>query len=236
MKTLNQNWFFADLMDVEYKKYVLLAYLQDVQHYFNQTKLYPALAELVQHYRNLSNFNSQKQKMYSSFKQEITGVDFEKFKIAYTKVVTDDELMKTLEEVIDFSIPKIKKVLEEGKEIYEFVENEVNMEPVGILPLYQKEGYLLININANLDVKVYEYQVKLFERNFEKYRTVSTTYMDSFKKSIINTTENIKLQMVNRYKKLPNPATFAVNSNYYFPLDETLLQIAKRKIFSLIKV
>lgn len=37
MKSLRPNWFFEDLPDFEYKKYVLLAYLQDVHAQFTET-------------------------------------------------------------------------------------------------------------------------------------------------------------------------------------------------------
>lgn len=230
MKTLNNDWFYTNRIDFEYKKYVLLAYLKDVQQSFNQTKLYPPLAELVQHYKNLVLFKQQKDSLQDNFKEKLVAFNFEAFKLAYEKVVSDDTLMQTLEEIIGFSIPKIKKLLEEGKEIYDFIEHELAIEPVGVLPLYQKEGYLLVYAGNNREVKVYEYAVKLFERNHEKYRSISTQPIDSYTKNLINTSENIKLALIRKHKKLPNPATFSVVSKHFFPLEETLLHIAKRKL------
>jgi hypothetical protein len=46
----------------------------------------------------------------------------------------------------------------------------------------------------------------------------------------MNTFENIKLDLVKRYKHLPNPATYLVESKYVLPLEETLLPIAKKKV------
>ena len=40
MKSLSETWFAEGYIDFELKKYTLLAYLQHVNSYFNQNKLY----------------------------------------------------------------------------------------------------------------------------------------------------------------------------------------------------
>ena len=52
MKKLSPDWITEKHIDFEYKKYVLLAYLQEVNMNFEKTHLYPFLADLVDHYRN----------------------------------------------------------------------------------------------------------------------------------------------------------------------------------------
>lgn len=236
MKKLNPNWFFEDLLDFEYKKYVLLAYLQDVKHHFNQTKLYPQLAELVAHYRNLQQFNSAKNDLYNSFPERLTEVDLNKFKIAYTKAISNDELMDKLASIVDFSLPQIKEHLQEGREIYEFIEKEIVFEPVGILPLYKNEGYMIVHDGYRRDMNVYEYHLSFFENDEERFRSINTTYVTSYKKSFVNSTENIKIDLIRKFKKLPNPAIFSIKTELDYPLEETLLQIAKRMLVSFISV
>ena len=75
MENLNANWFVEGLVDFEYKKYVLLAYLETVKKQFNQTKLYPQFSDLIGHHRNLSTFKEGKTKMAENFPQSLTGVD-----------------------------------------------------------------------------------------------------------------------------------------------------------------
>ena len=53
MKNLSENWITEGWVDFEYKKYVLLAYLQHVESQVKEGKLYPPLGELVQHYSKL---------------------------------------------------------------------------------------------------------------------------------------------------------------------------------------
>lgn len=230
MKTLRPNWFFEDLPDFEYKKYVLLAYLQDVHHQFTETKLYPALSDLVFHYRNLTQFAEQKQALYNSFAERIAEIDWQHLRIAFSKVMSNDDLMDHLEEVVSFSIPELKKHLDEGKEVYDFIEKEIQLSPVGILPIYRNEGYMLVREGEAKEIKVFEYALQFFNHEDEQFRSVQTQYITSYKKSFVNTCENIKIDMIRHRKKLPNPATFAIESAFDFPLNESILPVAKRML------
>ena len=51
--TLSENWFAEGYIDFELKKYTLLAYLQQVNGFFNENKLYPQLADVIFHHNNL---------------------------------------------------------------------------------------------------------------------------------------------------------------------------------------
>lgn len=235
MKSLRPNWFFEDLPDFEYKKYVLLAYLQDVHAQFTETRLYPALSDLVFHYRNLTSFVEQKQAIYNSFPERLTDIDMKNLRMAFNKVMSNDDLMNHLEEIVSYSIPALKKHLDEGKEIYDFIEREISLSPVGILPIYRNEGYMLVRDGDMPEIKVYEFSVKFFQHDEEHFRSVQTQYLTSYKRSFVNTSENIKIDMIRSRKKLPNPATFSVESVYEFPLEETIIPLAKRMLMKYIE-
>lgn len=235
MKSLRPNWFFEDLPDFEYKKYILLAYLKDVHAQFTETKLYPALSDLVFHYRNLTSFMEQKQALYNAFPERLTEIDMQRFHLAFSKVMSNDELMNHLEEVLSYSIPELKKQLDEGKEIYDFIEKEIQINPVGILPLYRNEGYMLVRDGDLPEIKVFEFAVQFFTHEEEQFRSVQTQYLTSYRRSVVNTAENIKIDMIRHRKKLPNPATFSVESTYEFPLEETVIPVAKRMLMKFIQ-
>ena len=67
MPSLSTNWITEKHIDFEYKKYVLLAYLQHVSAHFTENKLYPDLSELITHYRNVLSLKENKQTMFDSF-------------------------------------------------------------------------------------------------------------------------------------------------------------------------
>ncbi|MBL4654704.1 MAG: hypothetical protein JKY33_02650 [Bacteroidia bacterium] len=228
MKKLSPNWITEGLIDFEYKKYLLLAYLKDVSESFDDKKLYPFLADIIDHYKNLLSIKDYKREISDKFPNKISSVDLKNFLIKYEKLIDDSEIMKEIESIIDYSLPKLEKYLKDGKEIYDFIENYINISPIGITPIYSNEGYLFLRNGKKKKTAVYEYQITLFNKSDEKFRGISTNYLTTYEPSFSNTFESIKQNLIKSYKKLPNPATFAIESEIVFPFSESLLPIAKR--------
>jgi hypothetical protein len=228
MKQLPNNWIVEGLLDFEYKKYTLLAYLQEVSKSFDQSRLYPFLGDLVQHYNNIIALKEQKQQVANQFPKNLSKIDLQNFKLHYESIIGDDEYMEVIEEIVDYAIPLFRNHLQQGTELYEFVEDKLHFFPVGVLPINTSEGYLFINTNPKKDTQVYEYAVTMFENAYENYKGIRTQFITTYKTSTSNTFENIKLDLIKHYKKLPNPATYGIKAQLDFPLHETILPIAKR--------
>lgn len=227
MEKLNSDWLTDGLIDFEYKKYTLLAYFQEVRKSFNKVELYPVLNELIQHYDNLNKLKEGKDSIESRFPKEVNGLDMTKLKIFYKQMLHDDEIMKELEDIVEYALPMFKGTLEEGKEIYEFVETQCEVTPIGLLPLYTDEGYFFLG-NATGELTVHRYQMMKFESPAQTYRGINTTLIDRINKGIGETFENLKLNLIRKFADLPNPATYLIQSKMMFPYQPTLVPIAKR--------
>lgn len=228
MENLSKDWLTQGMIDFEYKQYQLLAYLKTVKDSFNRTELYPFMADLVFHYRNLVAVKENKALFQDSFPKEISLEEIKKLEISYRKMVDDDAVMAELETIIEFSIPKIKNSLQEGSVIYEYVESKCEIAPIGVTPLYAKEGYLFVTQPPEKETNVYRYQISIFEGSHEQLRGINTEFIESVEKNLVNTYENIKLGLVKRYRDLPNPAAYLILSKMKFPFTETLMPVAKR--------
>ncbi len=152
----------------------------------------------------------------------------QKMELAYEHMLADDELMQELEHITGYALDAIKNTISDGVELYDFVEHRLQIEPVGIMPLYKNEGYILIRYGAHKEVRVYNYCITLFEHKDAKYRGIRMTYVDTRKKDIVNTYEQIKLDIIRSIRTLPNPAVYKVEFPLSVPFDETLLPVAKR--------
>ncbi len=228
MKGLSETWFADGYIDFELKKYTLLAYLQEISRCFNQNKLYPQLSDLIFHYNNLVAFRDTKQFLQQQFPKRVTAVDLQRLQVLYEQIVSDDELMEELETIIGFSLPEMNGAIQGGTEIYEFVEEQLNIEPVGIVPLDSQEGYMLLRDGHANDTLVYQYRLTIFERADEKYRGIRTQWINTYTHSLANTQQSIKSDLIRNRRELPNPAVYTVVTDLAFPLEETLLPIAKR--------
>ncbi len=234
MKQLSETWFAEGRIDFELKKYTLLAYLQEVNKYFTENKLYPQLADIIFHYNNIVAFRENKKYLQEHFPKKLTGIQLEKLQILYEQMIEDDELMAELEEIIHYSAGKMKSIIYNGTEIYEFVEEKININPVGLIPLNIQEGYFFLSSGNVKNTKVYQYRLSFFEKHDEKYRSIKTTFLDNWQRSISSTYEHIKSELIKHRKELPNPAVYSIETELSFPVDETLLPIAKRSLVKLI--
>ena len=236
MIALKQDWLTDGLIDFEYKKYLLLAYLQQVEHEFDEKKLYPKFSELIEHYKQLELFKQQKSLLLNSFPKEISRVDFEQWKMEYKTINEDSELFKELDEIAFFGLTEMKDKLTLGRDLYEEVETNVDIFPIGILPLHIQEGYLLLSDYIRRLVSVYQYQITLFEGASEKYRSIHTKLVNEYKLSISNNYENIKWQLVKQRQEMPTPATYVMEFKHSYPLAETMLPVAKRLLVRYVSV
>ncbi|WP_258104002.1 hypothetical protein [Marinoscillum sp. MHG1-6] len=228
MDKLKHDWLTDGLIDYEYKKYLLLAYLKDIKLKFDDSHLYPFLSDLVFHYRNLERIRQSKQLLYEQFPKSISKADFEKLSFTYEELIKDDDIMKEIEEIIAFAIPKLSGAIKDGKELFEFVEENVELSPIGLSSLYEKEGYLFITHTYAPSVSIYRYQVSIFEGADEPYRGISTTFINNELKQFARTYEHLKIELARKFKDLPNPATFLLHSKIRLPEMSTLLPVAKR--------
>jgi hypothetical protein len=210
MGELKENWLTEGLIDFEYKKYLLLAYLSGVKAAFNKNELYPFLSDLVAHYRNLLTINENKTLINDTFPLE------------------EDAIIKELEAIISFAIPEFKSSLDDGAQIYEFVESNCEISPIGLTSLYAHEGYLFLSQPPETETNVYQYQVTFFEQSNEPMRGIHMRYVRTAERSIANTYEHIKLQLLREFTSLPNPSVYLIHSKLKFPYVQTLVPVAKR--------
>ena len=236
MKTLSQTWFADGYIDFELKKYTLLAYLQEIGKHFCENKLYPQFADLIFHYNNLVAFKENKRYLQEQFPKRLTGIQIEKLQLLYQSLVEDDELMQELEEIITYASSTMKKTITSGTEIYEFVENTLNIEPVGIIPLDHNEGYFMLCEGQCRNTWVYQYRLSIFEKHDEKYRSIKTEFVDVWQRNIANSYQNIKAELIRNRSDFPNPAVYAVQTELSLPMEETLLPIAKRSLVRYISI
>ncbi|HYK45779.1 MAG TPA: hypothetical protein VEV83_11455 [Parafilimonas sp.] len=229
MKSLSETWFADGYIDFELKKYTLLAYLQEVNKYFDEHKLYPQLGDVIFHYNNLVAFRENKKFLQEQFPKKLTGIQMERLQVLYEQMMDDDELMEELEQIIQYAAGEMRSTITNGTELYELVEDKLQISPVGIIPLEQNEGYFFLS-NTMSQTRVYQFRLSIYEKREEKYRSIRTEFIDVWYRSIANTYEHIKSELLRNRTQLPNPAVYAIQTEMNLPVEETLLPIAKRSL------
>ena len=151
-------------------------------------------------------------------------------------MIADNDLMQELEEIINYSANEMKSTISSGTEIYEFVEENLTIMPIGLVPLDSQEGYFFLSAGNSRSTHLYQYRLSFFEKHDEKFRSIKTSYVDILERSIVNTYENLKTDLIRNRSELSNPAVYSIETQLSFPVEETLLPIAKRTLVKFISV
>lgn len=228
MDKLKDNWLTDGLIDFEYKKYQLLAYFKNVKESFNRLELYPFLADMVFHYRNLILLKENKMLIRESFPKELSPESMKNMVLNYRRIIDDDLVMQEIESIMEYALPQFKDSLEEGSFIYEYVESKCEISPIGLTSLYVDEGYLFVTQPPEKETNVYRYQATIFNQSTEPLRAIHTQFLLTAERSLSNTYENMKLNLIKQFVELPNPSVYLVSSKLKFPYVQTLMPVAKR--------
>lgn len=230
MAKLSSQWLTENFIDFEYKKYTLLAYLKSVKNNFDEKRIYPDLSEVREHYLNSLSLHEKKALFQRLIPKKVNGVDWENLSLNYEQLVMNNDALNEIEDILDYALPRFQAAVSVGSEIYEEIDNEMIISPLGIIPLHKDEGYFFIYLSFSGETKVYQYRLSVYDSHKEKHPRLNTTFVDSFGKSFTNTFTNIKLQLIRENKTLPNPATYLIEAKSEYPLHESLLPIACKKV------
>ena len=157
-------------------------------------------------------------------------MQLQQLQVLYEQMIEDDEMMKELEDIIHYAQNTLQRTITNGTEIYELVEEKMTITPVGLIPLDLNEGYFLLSQPVTRQTRVYHYRLSIFEKHDEQYRSIKTVFIDSWHSNLVNTNENIKSELIRNRKMLPNPAVYSIRTELDFPVEETLLPVAKRSL------
>lgn len=231
MGSLRFETFLEAGQDFESTQYRILSSLQEARREFSNNVLYPHLGELVSLHQSLQEMAQQLAQFRDALPRRIKGVDLEAGKIAYERVALGAGQVTFMEDMIAWALPHIQAAIEEGRAIFEFVEESLHLEEVGIVPSFVEEGYLLVPDFRGHALHVLRYDLSIFTQAEERFRTLKTMHVRSVPVGeIIPSPQSIKLDILAHDRSLPNPATYFFDTDLDFPYEQTMLPVVKRKL------
>lgn len=114
---LELNWFASEPLDFEYKNYILLDYLSQIDKSFAIHHLSPYLLHTEKLIGELEVFRMNIKLFEKEIKRDIIGFSF-KNGIIYSEIKTPDKLKEVIE-IVEFSKPLLKSKLELGYKLFD---------------------------------------------------------------------------------------------------------------------
>jgi hypothetical protein len=231
--TSNPFRWFTLPTDEEADMYRLLAYVQRIDAYYRERKLYPYLDELRGRLDQLKGLRRRRDELTASMPRDITGVDLRKGELVRA-ALREDELLRAIDAMIAQSLPELSNALERGVELRAQLASSIRFEPVGLLPLYTREGYLLIHHGRQARAYAYTLALPLFGTEVPARQALRTRYVADYTIGFTCTYEHVKADLVRSHAHLPNPAVFAFSSDVPLPAIETFVPLAKQLVYEMV--
>ena len=225
MALFEKNWIANRWVDFEYKKYILLSYLQQIEAKYQESKVYPYLTILRDELKDLQLLQRSLQKS-----------DFDELKLKlFGEQPAEEQRPEEIDNLLQiaaFAVPKISGRLEEGRELEQFVKDSIDFQPVGVIPVQKREGYLIFR--QGQWSRTYRYELRRITpgNDNEIHSThLKTWYVQHCSSSRYRTLNDIKYELIKSQKDLPNPATYAIECHLAFPYPETLVPIGRKLLY-----
>ncbi len=234
MKYLNIDSFVSKEDDIELNQYKILSGLKDYRSEFNKNRLYPALSELVYLSSQLEEILERKSSPGLPLPKGIKNSRNDKN--VFVEVITQAKEQKEyFFELIEWALPVIKGMIDEAYILYNFVDENMEIEEVGVRPVLKNEGYILVPDVQHALLQIHRYECSTYSSGETPFHSLKTRFIQTAPAlNFSSESEFVKIELVKKYRDRPNIAAYLCNNDLDFPFNETVFPVAKRKLLDYI--
>lgn len=221
----------APPLDRELKRYTVLAYAQRMQERFTSRRLYPYLDVLGQCVQELRSWGEQRDRMDAGMPKELIAIDLKRLRFSYSSGAEKPDALSMIDETIALALPELTRTLGTGNELRSELLDGIQFTPVGVMPLYANEGYLMLRQGS--EARVYTYALHRVFAGMEgsAHMNLTTRFVSTYTIGLASTYEQIKRELTRAFA-WPNPAAFAFEAQKPLPPVETFLPLAKQLVYA----
>ncbi len=234
MKSLTLDSFIASDEDIEINQYRILSGLKEFSSSFNCNKLYPSLSNLIFLSSQLEEVLHKKSNVSLSLPKGIK--DGKYAKNAFVELVDENPEDKNyMFDLIEWALPIFKDLIHEAYILYDFIDESIEINDIGISSLYKNEGYMFVQDNQSSMLRIFQYECSDYSTDSKPFYSLKTKFVDSANPiNYPGQAEYIKSILVKKYNLHPNVSAFHCKTELDFPFSETIFPIAKRKLLGYI--
>ena len=232
MTTLDLKKLTSCGSDWESNQYKLLIKVKEWSLNFNKNKLFPSIEESIQLNLALEDLLRENIECKLWFDNEIRGRRTNERVIVYEKAHQVGHQLDKLLNFIDWALQLNRPVLEEGRIIKNFVDDNLVIKRVSrVEKNYHGKGYFSIPDNKNRMLNIYLYEIIWDWTQENLYQRISSNLVQSVPyNSIDSPVEEFMLNFVSYSKDMHEPVAFLIQTDLDFPFKETMFPIAEEKL------
>lgn len=213
---------FTDVTDPERSRYLLLNKFKFCQKELNETRLYPTYQMLINLYSQLTDIMSNHNRIFNKeYTDAITEQESEE-----KHMLINNEIEKSFE-LMHWSFAHLNRLLENGKAIYDFVDESITIESIGIYSKYNTDGYFILPDNRERVLRILKYSRNL-------YKILKTKEVANRRMTLITIPNTVlKNEMIS--DDIINQTIYMLDTELNFSYSHTILPVAKRKFLGFLE-
>jgi len=232
MTTLDLKKLTSCGSDWESNQYKILIKVKEWLSEFHKNRLFPAIEESVQFNLSLEDILRENIECKLWFDNEIRARKINERIMVYEKAHQIGNQLDKLLNFIDWSLKLNKPVLEEGRIIKNFVEDNLLIKRISTVEKnYHGKGYFTLPDNKNELLNIYLYEI-IWDWSQENLyqRIVSAKVRSIHQKMIKSSVEDLMRDFIAHSQVLHEPVIFVFETDLDFPYKETIFPIAEEKL------
>ena len=120
MKKLTMDAFLSSLDDIETAKYKILAIIKQYRKLFQQNKIYPYLAELIEIGYVLAQMSENKPDIPENIGEELIQINLYETQDTYNSIYLTVDEYNDFFTLVAWTLPFLEETVDEGKIIYKW--------------------------------------------------------------------------------------------------------------------
>ena len=232
MTTLDLKKLTSCGSDWESNQYKVLIKAKEWLLNFHKNKLFPSIEEAIQLNLALEDLLRENIECKLWFDNEIKGRKINECVVVYEKAHQVGNQLDKLLNFINWALQLNRPVLEEGRIIKNFVEDNLSLKRISrVEKNYHGKGYFSVPDNKNEVLNIYLYEIMWDWSQESLYQRINSTLVKSVRfQTIKNPIEELILNFIYSSQDLHDPVTYIIETDLDFPFQETIYPIAEEKL------
>ena len=232
MTTLDVKKLTSCGSDWETNQYTILSKVKEWSDNLHKNKLFPSIEESIQLNLSLEDILRDNIECKLWFDNEIRTRKINDRFIVYEKAHQIGNQLEKLLNFIEWALKLNKPVLEEGRIIKNFVEENISIKRLSTVEKnYNGKGYFALPDNKSNLLNVYLYEIIWDWSQENMYQRIFSNLVRSIPTCIIDKpVEDLMIDFINKAQDLHEPVVFLFETDLDFPFKETLFPIAEEML------
>lgn len=232
MTTLDLKKLTSCGSDWESNQYKVLIKAREWLLDFHKNKLFPSIEEAIQLNLALEDLLRENIECKLWFDNEIKGRKINERVIVYEKAHQVGDQLDKLLNFINWALQLNRPVLEEGRIIKNFVEDNLTIRRISrIEKNYHGKGYFSLPDNKTEVLNIYLYEIMWDWSQEDLYQRINSNLVKSIRfQDIENSNEELIQNFIYSSQDLYEPVTYIIETDLDFPYKETIYPIAEEKL------